>query len=236
MATASCISPKTSRDVADDRLVQRLHVHAQTGVGVRVAPRQLLHHRAQLLLRNLAARGGRKAANDIDDVRIANGREVTAERERARNSAIAAQPDIDVGGERRLELGAHDADDGVAAAIEEQRSAQSHRVPHRTGGPQPVAENRDTARIRPRRLRAAACGRSTPSTPSVVKNVPDAPTARSRSGSARPASVGENSSNAASESNDRDSRRQSTKLAGATHRSGLSDAVSHTMTSRSGLR
>ncbi len=140
--------PQDVSDLADNRLMQWLHVHSQTSVGVRVTPRQFLHHRAQLLLRNLSARGGRKAANDIDDVRIANGREVTAKRERARNSAIAAQPDIDVGGERRLELGAHDADDGVAAAIEEERSANRIGCRTKQAVPQTVAENRDTARIR----------------------------------------------------------------------------------------
>ena len=70
--------------------------------------------------------------------------------------------------------------------------------------------------------------------PSVGNRVPEAPSARRRSGSPRPDSVGANSSNAASDEKARVSRRQSTKFAGATQRSGLSRLVSHTIISLSG--
>jgi hypothetical protein len=67
----------------------------------------------------------------------------------------------------------------------------------------------------------------------VEKNVPDALAARSRSGSPRPVRLAAKLSKAAIDSNDRASRRQSRKLAGATHRAGLSGLVSHAITSRS---
>ncbi len=95
MPTASCSSSSSWPHVADDCFVQRHDVDAEAGVGVGIRARQLRHHRAQLLLRRWRDHAGRETADDEDDVRVAHGGEVAAERERARHAAIAAEPDVD---------------------------------------------------------------------------------------------------------------------------------------------
>ena len=66
------------------------------------------------------------------------------------------------------------------------------------------------------RLPATACGRSAACTPRMEKKRPDAPAARSRSGSPRPVRLAAKLSNAASDSNDRASRAQS-RIVGRRH-------------------
>ena len=115
MPTASCSSCRRLRTSPMICFVEWLDVDAEAGVGVGVAPRQVQHQRAQLILRGLARDARREPPDHEDHVRVADGREIAAERERARHAAIAAQPQIDVAKQRRVEACRHDADHGVAA-------------------------------------------------------------------------------------------------------------------------
>ena len=126
----------------------------------------------------------------------------------------------------------HHADDGVAAAVEEERSANRIGCRAEQAVPQTVAENRDTL------ASASSSGQQRPADRALT---PERGEERARRADG-PEVFGFRASRERwrelvkrrERLNDRDSRRQSTKLAGATQRSGFSDEVSHTMTNRSG--
>ena len=134
--------------ITDDFLVQRLHVDAQPGVGLRISQRQRAHHRPELLLRGLARDAGGKPPDHEQQVRIAHGREIAAERKRPRNAAIAAQPDIDIAQDGRLERRRHDAGHFVAAPVEDDRLAEDGGGLSEPADPEPVAQDRHARRAR----------------------------------------------------------------------------------------
>jgi hypothetical protein len=96
------------------------HARAEPFVGIRMLASEPRHDRTQLVARCGRAHAGNEPPGHEQQMRVADGRDVTREREAARDAAVARDPQLDVGHHRNRETGRQHADDRVSASVEDQ--------------------------------------------------------------------------------------------------------------------
>ena len=163
--TAAEIISSAGRTVVTSCSCAAIEPRAPAGVAVRIGRREAAGDERHLALRLLERDAVGQPADDVQRARLARAAVAVVGIETER------RPDVDVAARRKIELGRHDADNGVGDGVELNLPADRARRAAEVPLPERAAQDGDAGRRRERLPRRRTCARASPLTPSTRKQV-----------------------------------------------------------------